>query len=78
MKWRLVGPGCKPMAFAAPMMTDEEGNQLEEPKKPQMLFQMQLSQAVPAPVHFAARSGVDSVTGTCYNRPVTSLRRNEL
>lgn len=43
----LVGPGCKPMAFAAPMMTDEEGNQLEEPKKPQMLFQMQLSQAVP-------------------------------
>ena len=42
-----VGPGCKPMAFAAPMMTDEEGNQLEEPKKPQMLFQMQLSQAVP-------------------------------
>ena len=43
----LVGPGCKPMAFAAPRMTDEEGNQLEEPKKPQMLFQMQLSQAVP-------------------------------
>lgn len=35
------------MAFAAPMMTDEEGNQLEEPKKPQMRFQMQLSQAVP-------------------------------
>ena len=43
----LVGPGYKPMAFAAPMMTDEEGNQLEEPKKPQMLFRMQLSQAVP-------------------------------
>lgn len=43
----LVGPGCKPMAFAAPMMTDEEGNSLEEPKKPQMLFQMQLPHAVP-------------------------------
>ena len=43
----LVGPGCKPMAFAAPMMTDEEGNSLEEPKKPQMLFKMQLPHAVP-------------------------------
>ena len=42
----LVGPDCKPMAFAAPMMTDEEGNSLEEPKKPQMLFQMQLPHAV--------------------------------
>ena len=43
----LVGPGCKPMAFAAPMMTDEEGSPLEEPKKPQMLFKMQLPHAVP-------------------------------
>lgn len=43
----LVGPGCKPMSFAAPVMADEEGNPLDEPKKPQMLFKMKLPQAVP-------------------------------
>ena len=30
----------------------------------------------PTPVHSSARSGVDAVTGTCYNKLVTSLRRN--
>lgn len=43
----LVGPGCKPMSFATPVMADEEGNPLDEPKKPQMLFKMKLPQAVP-------------------------------
>lgn len=43
----LVGPNCKPTAFDAPLMADEAGNALAEPKKPQMRFQMQLPQAVP-------------------------------
>ena len=38
----LVGPDVKPVAFAAPMMADEEGEALEEPRHPQMKFQIQL------------------------------------
>ena len=74
----LVGPGCKPMAFAAPMMTDEEGNSLEEPKKPPDAVPDAAAPCRLTPVHSSARSGVDAVTGTCYNKLVTSLRRNEL
>lgn len=43
----IVGPGCKPVQFDAPLMEDEEGVPLTEPKKPQMLFRMQLPQQVP-------------------------------
>ncbi len=43
----LFGPRVRPQAFAAPVMRDEAGAQLEEPKNPQMRFQMQLPQAVP-------------------------------
>ena len=43
----IVGPGCKPVQFAAPLMEDEEGMPLTEPKKPQMVFRMQLPQPVP-------------------------------
>lgn len=43
----IVGPGCKPVQFAAPLMEDEDGMPLTEPKKPQMRFRMQLPQPVP-------------------------------
>ncbi len=44
----LVGPDMKPFAFEVPVMEDEEGAPLTEPKKPQMVFRMQLPQPVPA------------------------------
>ena len=43
----LVGPDVKPVAFHAPMMEDEEGFPLEEPRHPQMKFKIQLP--CPAP-----------------------------
>ncbi len=43
----VVGPGCKPVQFAAPEMEDEDGMPLTEPKKPQMLFKMRLPHPVP-------------------------------
>ena len=43
----LVGPGVPALAFSAPLMTDEDGLPLEEAKKPQMIFQMQLPCPVP-------------------------------
>lgn len=43
-----VGPDMKPFAFEAPVMADGEGQPLTEPKNPQMIFQMQLPQPVPA------------------------------
>ena len=43
----LVGPDVKPVAFHAPMMADEEGFPLEEPRHPQMRFKIQLP--CPAP-----------------------------
>ena len=43
-----VGPDCKPFAFTVPMMQDLEGNELEEPRTPQMQFYLQLPQPVPA------------------------------
>jgi len=43
----LVGPDTKPFAFTVPEMEDEEGNLLQEPKNPQMIFRMQLPKPVP-------------------------------
>ncbi len=44
----VVGPDTKPVAFAAPAMTDGEGNPITEPKNPQMVFHMKLPKQVPA------------------------------
>lgn len=43
----LVGPDLRPFAMQAPVMCDAEGALLSEPRKPQMLFKMQLPKAVP-------------------------------
>ena len=43
----LVGPDLRPFAMTVPMMTDGEGQPLEEPRTPQMTFHMKLPQAVP-------------------------------
>ncbi len=42
-----VGPDTRPFALHAPMMKDMDGNDLEEPRTPQMKFYMQLEQPVP-------------------------------
>ncbi len=42
-----VGPDTKPFALTAPMMKDTDGNDLEEPRTPQMQFTMQLEKPVP-------------------------------
>ncbi len=42
-----VGPDMRPFSFPAPMMEDMDGNPLAEPRKPEMLFKIQLPQAVP-------------------------------
>ena len=44
----LVGPDTKPVTFTAPMMEDEAGEPLTEPKNPQMVFRMRLPRPVPA------------------------------
>ena len=44
----LVGPDTRPFGFEAGEMWDEEKNLLEEPRKPQMVFTMQLPKLVPA------------------------------
>ena len=44
----LVGPDTKPMTFTAPVMEDERGESLTEPKNPQMVFRMRLPRPVPA------------------------------
>ena len=43
----LVGPDVPALSFQAPVMNDGDGLPLYEPKKPQMVFQMQLPRAVP-------------------------------
>ena len=43
-----VGPDLRPFPVKVPMMQDMDGQPLEEPRKPQMLFTMQLPQQVPA------------------------------
>ncbi len=53
----LVGPNTRPFAFTAPMMTDLEGNPLEEPRTPEMKFYIQLPHPVPA--HSMIRRSVD-------------------
>ncbi len=45
----VVGPDLRPFPITAQGMFDEEGNPLEEPKKPQMIFSIQLPKVVPAP-----------------------------
>lgn len=43
----LVGPDLRPFALTVPMMRDAEGNDLAEPRNPEMVFTMQLPQPVP-------------------------------
>ena len=43
----VVGPDTRPFAFTVPVMQDGEGNDLEEPRTPQMRFTIQLPKAVP-------------------------------
>ena len=43
-----VGPDLRPFTFTAENIFDEEGNALEEPKRPEMKFTMQLPKQVPA------------------------------
>ena len=38
----LVGPDFKPISFPAPMMQNMDGNELTQPRNPQMLFRMRL------------------------------------
>ena len=44
----LVGPDLRPFPLKVPMMQDEDGNMLEQPRNPQMIFKMQLPHQVPA------------------------------
>ena len=53
----IVGPDKKPFEMTVPMMEDENGQPLEEPKTPQMIIKMRLTQPVPA-MSFV-RHGVD-------------------
>lgn len=43
----LVGPDTRPFSFQAPVMQDESGADLREPRTPQMVFRMELPQPVP-------------------------------
>lgn len=43
----LVGPDTRPFSFQAPVMQDESGTDLREPRTPQMVFRMELPQPVP-------------------------------
>ena len=47
-KMEIVGPDLRPFELTVPMMEDMEGNALEQPRTPQMLFRMQLPKKVPA------------------------------
>ena len=53
----LVGPDTRPFPFCAPVMETMEGENLEEPRTPQMQFKMQLPSQVPA--HSIIRRSVD-------------------
>ena len=44
----VVGPDLRPFELTVPVMEDMEGNPLEQPRTPQMLFRMQLPKKVPA------------------------------
>nr|WP_326186394.1 U32 family peptidase [uncultured Oscillibacter sp.] len=43
----LVGPDLRPFAMTVPEMTDGEGQPIDEPRTPQMIFRMKLPRAVP-------------------------------
>ena len=43
----LVGPDTKPIAFPAPVIENQAGEPLTEPKNPQMVFRMRLPKPVP-------------------------------
>ena len=43
----LVGPDLRPVSFAAPMMEDEDGFPLREPRHPQMRFRIRLPRYAP-------------------------------
>ncbi len=43
----IVGPDCKPFTMTVPMMHNEDGEPLDCPRTPQMVFTMQLPKAVP-------------------------------
>ncbi len=44
----IVGPDCKPFTITVPQMYSEEGEPLDCPRTPQMVFTMQLPRPVPA------------------------------
>ena len=44
----IVGPDCKPFTITVPQMYNEEGEPLDCPRTPQMVFTMQLPKQVPA------------------------------
>lgn len=44
----LVGPDFMPISFPAPMMQNMDGNELAQPRNPQMLFRMRLPKQAPA------------------------------
>ena len=44
----LVGPDVRPQTLTVDKLTDEEGNDLTEVRKPQMKFAMKLPRPVPA------------------------------
>ena len=43
----LVGPDLRPFSMTVPEMTDQEGQLLNEPRTPQIIFHMKLPKAVP-------------------------------
>ena len=47
-KIEIVGPDLRPFELTVPVMRDMEGGRLEQPRNPQMVFQMQLPKQVPA------------------------------
>ena len=53
----VVGPDLRPFPITADAMTDMDGNVLEEPKTPQMMFKLQLPKSVPD--HSILRRSVD-------------------
>lgn len=53
----VVGPDLRPFSFTVPMMRDESGCDLSEPRTPQMVFSMQLP--CPVPAYSILRRAVD-------------------
>ena len=47
-RMEIVGPDLRPFEMTIPVMEDMDGNALEQPRTPQMLFRMQLPKKVPA------------------------------